>query len=381
MTILYLCRESDLNYKEPELFARAFRRCGFNVLCLGDGFPVNGNIHDLLDQSQQLPKMIVLAESAGDLLPQGLESVNVPTVSFQSDTYAYTRRRIRWSMLFDYAVVFHPGFESQFRNAGHPRVITWSHAADPELFSRQQEQRTVDVGWVGRTDGNLYKDRRFVLQSLSRHFRMNDFTRFHSPKELAEIYCRSKIIVNVARDDYPQDANMRVFEAMASGALLITRLPSELTSIGFEEGVHFAGYHHRDEVVGLARQYLNDEVTRTRIAQTAREKVLREHTYDNRVQTLVRAVDSDAGRLFAPARKWTEGRVRTHYIDYYVANRAFDCAHAQWRHIVTSDVTHALEGGAIIGRAWLGELRRKVVAMKQRRPNYTVPGAYRKTKP
>jgi glycosyltransferase involved in cell wall biosynthesis len=360
MNILYLCRQSDLNYKEPDLFARAFRRCGLNVVCLKDDFPADGNIQVVLDQSQQLPKMIVLAESAHDLLPQGLEKVNIPTVSFQSDTYAYTRRRIRWSMLFDYAVVFHPGFEARFRSAGHPRVITWSHAADPELFSGQQEQRTFEVGWVARTDGNLYKDRRFVLKSLSQHFRMNDFTRFHFPDELAEVYCRSKIIVNVARDDYPQDANMRVFEAMASGALLITRLPSELTSIGFEEGVHFVGYNRLDEIVALTRQYLDDEGTRTRIAQASREKVLREHTYDKRVEMLLRTIEADAGRLFAPARQWTKGRVRTHYIDYYVANRAFDCAHAQWRHLATSDFSHALESGALIGRAWMAELRRNM---------------------
>src|SRR5580658_5858566 len=237
MDILYLCRQSDLNYKEPELFARAFRRCGFDVVCLPDEFPIDGNIQELLDRSQQLPKIIVLAESARDLLPQGLEKVNIPTISFQSDTYAYTRRRIRWSMLFDYAVLFHPGFEVLFHNAGHPRVIAWSHAADPELFSDQQEQRTFEVGFVGRTDGTLFKNRRAVLRNLLPHFRMNDFTRFYAPEELASVYCRSKIIVNVARDDYPQDANMRVFEAMASGALLITRLPSELTSIGFEDGV------------------------------------------------------------------------------------------------------------------------------------------------
>jgi len=193
------------------------------------------------------------------------------------------------------------------------------------------------------------------------------------------VYCRSKIIVNVARDDYPQDANMRVFEAMASGALLITRLPSELTSIGFEEGVHFVGYRRLDEIVGLARQYLNDERTCTRIAQTSREKVLREHTYDNRVQSLLRTVESDAGRQFAPARKWTEGRVRTHYIDYYAASRVFDCAYAEWRHFATSDVPYPLESGVLIGRAWLAELRRNVVAMKQRQSNKTQPDGYRKT--
>jgi hypothetical protein len=321
--------------------------------------------------------MIVLAESARDLLPQGLEKVNIPTVSFQSDTYAYTRRRIRWSMLFDYAVLFHPGYEAEFRNAGHPRVITWSHAADPELFSVRQGQRTFEVGWVGRTDGNLYKDRRAVLSDLSRNFRMNDFTRFHSPEELAEVFSRSKIIFNVARDDYPQDANMRVFEVMASGALLITRRPSELSLFGFEEGIHFIGYNRLDEVVGLARRYLNDEVTRSRIAQNAREKVLREHTYDNRVRTLLRTVESDAGRLFAPARQWTEGRVRVHYIDYYVANRLFDCAYAQWGHLAMSDWPHAFEGGMLIGRGWLAGIRSRVASMKQGNSNRILQDSFR----
>jgi len=352
MNILYLCREPDSwDHKEPGLFARAFRRCGVDIVCPGDGFPINGHINDLLDHCPQTPNMIVWLESARAMLPEGLEKVNIPTISFQSDTYAYTRHRICWSMLFDYAVVFHPGFEVLFHNAGHPRVITWSHAADPALFSDQQEQRTFDVGFVGRTDGTLFKNRRAVLRNLSSQFRMNDFTRFYAPEELASVYCRSKIIVNVARDDYPQDANMRVFEAMASGALLITRLPSELTSIGFEDGVHFVGYTQHDEIVGLARHYLNHESTRKRIAQTAREKILREHTYDNRVEMLLRTVEKDAGQLFAPARKWPIDRVQLTQLDYYAASSCLEAAYQSLRKISSKSLFGALRGASQISRA------------------------------
>jgi hypothetical protein len=352
MTILYLCREPDSwDHKEPGLFARAFRRCGVDIVCPEDGFPINGHIDDLLDQCQQIPNMIVWLESARAILPEGLEKVNIPTISFQSDTYAYTRHRICWSMLFDYAVVFHPGFETVFHNAGHPRVITWSHAADPELFSDQKQQRIFEVGFVGRTDGTLFKNRRTVLRTLSPQFRMNDFMRFYTPEELASVYCRSKIIVNVARDDYPQDANMRVFEAMASGALLITRLPSELTSIGFEEGVHFVGYGQRDEIVGLARHYLNHDSTRRRIAQAAREKVLREHTYDCRVKTLMRTVEGDAGRLFAPARKWSNDRVLLTQLDYYAASSCLEAACRSLRDISAKNPFSALRGVSQISRA------------------------------
>jgi hypothetical protein len=361
MTILYLCREPDSwDHKEPGLFARAFRRCGLNIVCPEDRFPVNGTIRELLDQCEQVPKMIVWVESARPLLPDGLEKVNIPTISFQSDTYAYTSHRIRWSMLFDYAVVFHPGFETLFHNAGHPRVIAWSHAADPELFSDQQQQRIFEVGFVGRTDGTLFKNRRAVLRTLSPQFRMNDFTRFHAPEELASVYCRSKIIVNVARDDYPQDANMRVFEAMASGALLITRLPSELTTIGFEEGVHFVGYAQRDEIVGLARHYLNHDSARRRIAQTAREKVLREHTYDCRVKTLMRTVEGDAGQLFAPARKWSNDRVLLTQLDYYAASSCLEAARRSLRGISAKNPFSALRGVSQISRALARKCRTRV---------------------
>jgi spore maturation protein CgeB len=52
---------------------------------------------------------------------------------------------------------------------------------------------------------------------------MNEWWRLYTYEEMVKVYQRSKIVVNVGRDDYPQDANLRVFEAMAAGALLITQ--------------------------------------------------------------------------------------------------------------------------------------------------------------
>jgi len=82
---------------------------------------------------------------------------------------------------------------------------------------------------------------------------MNDWSRRYEPEEMARIYRQSKIIVNIARDDFPQDANLRTFEAMATGALLLTSLPTELTEIGFEDGVHFVGFRKEAEIAPLVR--------------------------------------------------------------------------------------------------------------------------------
>ncbi len=112
---------------------------------------------------------------------------------------------------------------------------------------------------------------------------MNEWWRFHTPEEMTDVYRRSKIVVNVTRDDFDHGANLRVFEAMAAGALLMTRTPTELCDLGFRAGEHFVGYERAEDVEGLVRRYLRDESERHRIAVAAQALVLGVHTYDQRV--------------------------------------------------------------------------------------------------
>ena len=361
MLILVLCREPH-RYKETRGLLTAFCRRNVNMAGVPDGTPFNADLRDLLKLCPERPSLILQPEAAFPLLPRGLMDSQIPTACFQVDTYAYARRRIRWSMLFDYAIVFHPGFEERFRAAGHPRPVTLYHAARRELYEQPEEERVLEVGWVGSIEGASYEIRKSVLRDLDQNFRMNDWRRLHSPEELAEVYRRSKIVVNVGRDDFPQDANMRVFEAMAGGALLLTQVPSELSAIGFEEGVHFVGYCKPEEVVPLVRIYLGEEAARRPIAEAGREKVLRQHTYDARAGAILRTLERDSGRQFAPARAWPEEEIRSAYLDYYAAHQCMDCAYAEWRRIAQLSLSHAIPGAALIAGAWSRRLRGQVIA-------------------
>jgi hypothetical protein len=144
---------------------------------------------------------------------------------------------------------------------------------------------------------------------------MNDAGRHYTPEEMADIYCSSKIVVNVSRDDWPQDANMRCFEAMAAGALLITRMPSELTDLGFEEDVHFAGWRDPDEVSKIVESWLRNDARREEAARRARALVLNAHTYDARAAFILETVSRGAT---APARAWPAARVEALRLDYHV---------------------------------------------------------------
>jgi hypothetical protein len=350
MNILFLCRREDMDFGRASL-ARALERKGVRVTCVADDTPVDEHIAKLVTCCDERPSLILQPESNFPLLPQGLTTIDIPTACLQIDTYAYTERRIRWSMLFDHPIVYHPGYQAQFERAGHPGVITLYHAACRDLFCKPPVDRTFDVGSVGRTHAYNQSTRRRVLAALSEKFRLNDWERFHGFEEMAEAYRHSKIVVNVTRDDFPQDANMRAFEAMAAGCLLITPVPTELTAIGFQENVHFVPYRHECEIMGLVSEYLCQNEKRERIATAGRVKVLAEHTYDNRAAELLRVFDINEGQLHAPARKWPEARMRRARIDYYSACMEIRPAMGELRQLAKRDLLEASFGALLITAA------------------------------
>lgn len=359
MTILVLCLEDNL-CNTLACYARAIRRSGVQLVCVRKGFPLNGTLEDLLGLCPERPSLILHPEADMPYLPWGLTNVDIPTACFQVDTYAYTRRRLAWSMLFDQAIVFHPGFESRFQQAGHPGARFFAHAVEADLFSGEEVRRIFDIGWVGQVQGAIYSKREPILVSLAKTFRMNDLAGRYTLAEMARVYQQSRIVVNIGRDDYPQDANLRTFEAMAAGALLITQLPSELTAIGFVDGLHFLGYREAKDIAVLVRKYLGDEVARKHIATAGREKVLREHTYEVRVKEWMGHIPEDRKKLLAPARHWNEGRVRRTYLDYFAANGALEQAAAELPKIARRSSKDALIGAALVGRAWTKYLGAKL---------------------
>jgi spore maturation protein CgeB len=161
---------------------------------------------------------------------------------------------------------------------------------------------------------------------------MNDVGRRYAPEEMAGIYRASKIVVNVSRDDYPQDANMRCFEAMAGGALLITRSPSELSALGFEEGSHFIAYREPAEVSDLVAHWIRRDSDRETIAGRGRALVLSQHTYDERVATILAVV---RGGIVAPARTWPADRVQALRFDYFVEHANVPESRRAYRRLIS----------------------------------------------
>ncbi|HXX17486.1 MAG TPA: glycosyltransferase [Candidatus Eremiobacteraceae bacterium] len=352
MLIVCLCPES-YHWKLIPGYAAAFRRRNIEFFCISDTLPSDISLDEVLKLCPRKPSYIFHFESALPLLPQGLENSPIPTVCFHPDTYAFTKRRIRWSYLFDHAAVFHPGYEREFAESGHPGAFLIPHAVRREFFDCPEMGREYEIGWVGNTVGPLYGRRREWLPKLATQFRTNDWDRSYSLEEVADVYRRSRIVVNVGRDDFPQDANQRVFEVMASGALLLTSLPTELSELGFQEGVHFVGYRSEGEILPLIQKFLADDAARSRISSEARAKTLCEHTYDTRVSQLLDRLESFGDQKLAPARSWRRARAQLMALDFYAAGGLIGPAISEYRKIAGRGFGETIDGGNVLARALL----------------------------
>ena len=217
-------------------------------------------------------------------------------------SYRYTNARVRRSQLFDIAVSCHPGAPLRAFARSHPRALLLPHAVVRRDYATLPGTRDLEVGWVGSSSAPIYKRRRDLLPILADEFVMNDWKKRYPPNAIPRIYARSKVVVNISRDDRPSDASTRVFEAMAAGALLITRLPTELTELGFVEGEHFIGYSDDDDVPALVAHWLGCNGQRDEITRAARARVLSSFTYTDRARTLAHVAVSEGAALVASRR-------------------------------------------------------------------------------
>ncbi|MDA8428608.1 MAG: glycosyltransferase, partial [Geobacteraceae bacterium] len=102
--------------------------------------------------------------------------------------------------------------------------------------------------------------------------------------EMAQLFSRSKIVFNEAARN---DLNMRVFEVLSTGSMLLTdRAKNSGQDELFRDGEDYAVY--RDEnICEVARFYLDNPLLREQIAARGRRLAHNAHTYAYRVDDLL----------------------------------------------------------------------------------------------
>jgi hypothetical protein len=252
-------------------------------------------------------------------IPRDIQSSPILTACMDIDSFWWTESRIRWSLLFDHAFVWHKTLVPRYQAAGHPSVHAVPHAVDAPTYADcfPESDRPLEIGWVGHLGYGQHARRDRIIGALVSRFKMNELRKRYTKQETADVYRQSKIVVNVARDEFPPEANMRCYEAMAAGALLITQIPSELTDWSFREGEHFIGWRKEAEIPGLVNTYLHNENERTKIARAGREMTMGGFTFQHCRDRMLAVLQEHPNQFFAPARNWPPEKVSLTYLEYY----------------------------------------------------------------
>jgi hypothetical protein len=205
-------------------------------------------------------------------------------------------------------------------------------ACDPEVHGEIPSERIYDVGFVGAYDAR-YPERVQMLDALAARFHMNDFKRRYYLQEMARIYSQSKIVVNITHTD--RILNMRLFEAPAAGALLLTdRSEHNGQAAILNDGEQMVTFKGCDELLAKVEYYLTHAAERERIARAGQAHVLAHHTYDARLATLLATVARDGHRRIAPARAWTPTQATDHYMRIHSMCRMLDAVmQVPWRQV------------------------------------------------
>lgn len=112
-------------------------------------------------------------------------------------------------------------------------------------------------------------------------------------KESMKVYQQSKIVI--ALQNALDQVSQRTFEILGSGAFMLTNATPAITAM-FEHGVDLVMSHSPEETVELVKYYLDHPKQRQDIGQSARNKVLAQHTYFHRLQTVWEQLESSIER-------------------------------------------------------------------------------------
>lgn len=323
---LFCCLAPPDYYRRP-LFSEREVFCGPGCPTVeaGDGFTSLNTPAGEFDlaavvarlPAHQRPELIVVkADASRDNVPRGLDRLPGTKVLLVGDTHHFAsplRTLLVYGAMesFDAVVLDHTRQHAHaFLEAGFERVY-WIPAVDYALRRRDipaaPDRPLTFVGQVGA----FHPWRRHVLDRLVAAG-LPLMAMRAAPETAADIYAASQVTLNVSLNG---DLNLRVFEALGAGGFLLTDALSPDAGLErcFTPGRHLATYRSPDELVELARHYLDHPAEAMAIRRAGQAHLLEFHNpqvkraqffaavFDDRVDPVLEVRSERRGLVALPA--------------------------------------------------------------------------------
>lgn len=295
-----LTQQATANY-----LIRALREAGNELFVCSDvasplaNLRVRGTVDvaRLCDRQKLAPELLLFIEGGTmRLFPIGLEHMPCLTAWYGIDTHMDYVKHLLIGRLFDVTFIAQKEFLERLRADGLRQVYWLPLAFAPELHPEEMLDRYYDVAYVGSNSATVHPVRHALLAAIRREVR-HVFMGTANPQDMGRIYAQAKLVFNKSVNN---DVNMRYFEAMGAGAVLLT---DHAQNNGAEElfsvGEHYLEYHDEQTLCSLIHGLLQDPERCGRIGGAARHLVLASHTYQHRAERLL-AIVREARKFATP---------------------------------------------------------------------------------
>jgi hypothetical protein len=277
-------------FYQNEYFEQELRRLGHTVTFIGPpaaqkpGYDARAPLTEVLAALSQLPDLYLCIDPSVRYFPPGIEDLSIPTACWLGDIHIGTWRK-ETAKFFDLVLIPHKDYLPEYTTTvGHTQVQWLPLYVPPLVQAHADLPKLYDVAFVGnivRAHRKTTRARRLAL--LAQRYGINDFHRPYTLAELSQVYSRARIVFNVTING---DVNLRLFEATACGALVLT----DSTANGLEElftvGRELIVYHDDTDLIDKIDYYLAHDAEREQIAQAGQRRTLADHTFARRAQTL-----------------------------------------------------------------------------------------------
>ena len=287
LIVTSLSKTATANY-----FIAALREAGHELLLCSDiAAPgVNISAQGLVDvagllRQQRFEADAVLFIEGGSmrLLPDTTGVRSCPTMWYAIDTHMDFEKHVRIGRLFDVTLVAQHQYVAPLAARGLTQVQWLPLAFAPELLPGTSPSRDIDIAYVGSDNAIMHPHRSALLEALRVSFPSHRFCRA-TPEEMGRIYAAARVVFNRSVNN---DLNMRFFEAMGAGAVLVTdRVVENGVETLFEEDIHYICYESEEDLVRKVREVLQDPDRLLAIGTAAQSLVLSRHTYAHRARDM-----------------------------------------------------------------------------------------------
>jgi hypothetical protein len=235
------------------------------------------------------PDVIIIRDAEFYQMPMGLERAEYPIVGLVGDYNLSLNQMLPVLGVFDHFFCDTKG-QRIFNKLGFDNCDFFClYGYDPDVHKDYGMGRDLDVVFVGNLNSTVQQERDEYIYQLAKLDRRHKvyITSGVFGQDYVHLLNRAHLVFNRSIRD---EVNMRFFEALACGAIVLNNPLEELDMMGFVRNKHYLAYEVLAEAIS---DFFRTRMERKREEMRANAAmILENHSYDVRANVLLSKISS-----------------------------------------------------------------------------------------